>query len=105
MDSPSERGAFNSCPLSLGERARVRGNLAIHTRIQQRRSFYTALYGQTWVNFKDSCMGLVAELIRINRNKQSFFCFHIHTCDIMSGKSLTIKPRFESTNENQLTLE
>jgi hypothetical protein len=32
---PRERGAFNSCPLSLGERARVRVNLAIHTRIQQ----------------------------------------------------------------------
>jgi len=30
--SPGERGAFNSCPLTLGERARVRGNLAIHTR-------------------------------------------------------------------------
>jgi hypothetical protein len=26
-------------------------------------------------------------------------------CDIMFAKSLTIKPRSESTNENQLTLE
>ncbi|RUR83760.1 hypothetical protein PCC6912_20030 [Chlorogloeopsis fritschii PCC 6912] len=32
-------------------------------------SFYIGLYGQTWVNFKDSCVELVAELMKINRNK------------------------------------
>ncbi len=36
-------------------------------------SFSIGLYGQTWVNFKDSCMGLVAELMRINRNKRKYY--------------------------------
>jgi hypothetical protein len=36
---PRERGAFNYCSLSLGERARVRADLAIHTRSQQRLFF------------------------------------------------------------------
>jgi hypothetical protein len=50
---PRERGAFNSCPLSLGERARVRANLAIHTRIQQRRNFaiYIIIYALVIVNY------------------------------------------------------
>jgi hypothetical protein len=29
--------------------------------------------GQTWVNFKDDCMELVAELMRINRNKRKYY--------------------------------
>ena len=36
-------------------------------------SFYVGLYGQTWVNFKDTCMELVAELMRINRNKRKYY--------------------------------
>lgn len=39
-------------------------------RSQRRHSsFYIGLYGQTWVHFQDSCMDLVMELMRINRNK------------------------------------
>jgi hypothetical protein len=36
-------------------------------------SFYVGLYGQTWVNFKDICMELVAELMRLNRNKLKYY--------------------------------
>jgi hypothetical protein len=42
--SLGERGAFNSCPLSPRERARVRANLAIHTQIQQRLFFISQLF-------------------------------------------------------------
>jgi hypothetical protein len=33
-------------------------------------SFYIGLYGQTWVNFKEICMDMVMELMRLNRNKR-----------------------------------
>ncbi|WP_154655930.1 IS4 family transposase [Fortiea contorta] len=40
------------------------------SRSQRRHSsFYIGLYGQTWVHFKDSCIDLVTQLMRINRNK------------------------------------
>ena len=36
-------------------------------------SFYIGLYGQTWVNFKDICMELITELMRLNRNKRKYY--------------------------------
>lgn len=36
-------------------------------------SFYIGLYGQTWVNFKDICMELITELMRLNRNKCKYY--------------------------------
>lgn len=41
----------------------------------QRRhsSFYIGLYGQTWLNFKQICMELVTELMKINRNKLKYY--------------------------------
>jgi Transposase DDE domain len=36
-------------------------------------SFYVGLYGQTWVNFKESCIELVNELMRLNRNKRKYY--------------------------------
>ncbi|MHC5611382.1 MAG: IS4 family transposase [Nostoc sp.] len=36
-------------------------------------SFYVGLYGQTWVNFKDICMELIAELMRLNPNKRKYY--------------------------------
>ena len=36
-------------------------------------SFYVGLYGQTWVNFKDTCMELTTELMKLNRNKQKYY--------------------------------
>ncbi|MBF2065974.1 MAG: IS4 family transposase [Calothrix sp. C42_A2020_038] len=36
-------------------------------------SFYIGLYGQTWVNFKDTCMELVAELMRLNPSKLDYY--------------------------------
>ena len=40
-------------------------------RLERRHSsFYVGLYGQTWVNFKDVCLELVTELMRLNPNKR-----------------------------------
>lgn len=36
-------------------------------------SFYVGLYGQTWVNFKESCIELVNELMKLNRNKRKYY--------------------------------
>lgn len=36
-------------------------------------SFYIGLYGQTWVNFMDGCAHIVAELMKINRNKRKYY--------------------------------
>ena len=35
--------------------------------------FYIGLYGQTWLNFKDVCIELVAELMRLNLNKRKYY--------------------------------
>lgn len=46
------------------------GRIKEYGRIQRRHSsFYIGLYGQTWVNFMESCWGLVTELMRLNINK------------------------------------
>jgi hypothetical protein len=43
-------------------------------RLERRHSsFYVGLYGQTWVNFKDVCIELVNELMRLNRNKRKYY--------------------------------
>lgn len=45
-----------------------------HGRTERRHSsFYIGLYGQTWVNFKDVCMDLVTELMKLNRNKCKYY--------------------------------
>jgi hypothetical protein len=36
-------------------------------------SFYIGLYGQTWLNFKQVCMDLVTELMKLNRNKLKYY--------------------------------
>jgi Transposase DDE domain len=36
-------------------------------------SFYVGLYAQTWVNFKDICMELTTELMRLNTNKRKYY--------------------------------
>lgn len=36
-------------------------------------SFYIGLYGQTWLNFKEICMKLVTEVMKINRNKLKYY--------------------------------
>ena len=36
-------------------------------------SFYIGLYSQTWVNFKDICMKLITELMRLNPNKRKYY--------------------------------
>ena len=36
-------------------------------------SFYIGLYGQTWLNFKQLCLELVTELMKLNRNKLKYY--------------------------------
>lgn len=43
-------------------------------RIERRHSsFYIGLYGQTWVNFIESCEDLVTQLMRLHRNKWKYY--------------------------------
>lgn len=43
-------------------------------RTQRRHSsFYIGLYGQTWVNFIDGCAHIVADLMKLNRNKRKYY--------------------------------
>jgi hypothetical protein len=36
-------------------------------------SFYVGLYSQTWINFLDSCWGIVQDLMKLNRNKLEYY--------------------------------
>ncbi len=36
-------------------------------------SFYIGLYGQSWVSFVDQCAGVVADLMRLTRNKCKYY--------------------------------
>lgn len=46
------------------------GRVKEYERIERRHSsFYIGLYGQTWVNFMESCMELVNKIMILNRNK------------------------------------
>lgn len=50
------------------------GRIKEYGRFQRRHSsFYIGLYGQTWVNFMESCWKLVLRLIRLNRNKLKYY--------------------------------
>jgi hypothetical protein len=50
------------------------GRVKEYGRIERRHSsFYIGLYGQTWVNFIESCMEFVQKLMRLNRNKQQYY--------------------------------
>ena len=43
-------------------------------RVQRRHSsFYIGLYGQTWVNFMESCWGFVTQLMKLNRNRLEYY--------------------------------
>jgi Transposase DDE domain len=43
-------------------------------RVERRHSsFYVGLYGQTWLDFKESCIELVNELMKLNRNKMKYY--------------------------------
>ena len=50
------------------------GRIKEYGRVQRRHSsFYIGLYGQTWVNFIDSCWGLIVELMRLSPNKLEYY--------------------------------
>jgi hypothetical protein len=50
------------------------GRVKEYGRTQRRHSsFYIGLYGQTWVNFMEPCKDLVTDLMKLNRNKCSFY--------------------------------
>ena len=43
-------------------------------RVERRHSsFYVGLYGQTWVDFKQPCIELVNQLMKLNRNKRKYY--------------------------------
>jgi len=43
------------------------------TNFATAQQFYIGLYGQTWVNFMDGCADVVAELMKLNRNKREYY--------------------------------
>lgn len=50
------------------------GRVKEYGRTQRRHSsFYIGLYGQTWVNFIDECADIVAELMKLTRNKWKYY--------------------------------
>jgi hypothetical protein len=50
------------------------GRLKEYGRIERRHStFYIGLNGHNWVNFRESCLKLVTELMRLNPNKQKYY--------------------------------
>jgi len=50
------------------------GRIKEYGRFQRRHSsFYIGLYGQTWVNFMESCWELVMQLMRLHRNKLKYY--------------------------------
>lgn len=50
------------------------GRVKEYGRTERRHSsFYIGLYGQTWVNFMESCEDLVTELMRLHRNKWKYY--------------------------------
>jgi hypothetical protein len=50
------------------------GRVKEYGRIERRHSsFYIGLYGNNWVNFREPCLELVTELIKLNRNKQKYY--------------------------------
>jgi len=42
-------------------------------RTSRRHSSFILAYGQTWVNFMDGCADVVAELMKLNRNKREYY--------------------------------
>lgn len=50
------------------------GRIKEYGRVQRRHSsFYIGLYGQTWVNFMESCWSLITELMRLSLNKLEYY--------------------------------
>lgn len=50
------------------------GRLKEYGRIERRHSsFYIGLNGHNWVNFMESCLKLVTELMKLNPNKQKYY--------------------------------
>lgn len=50
------------------------GRIKEFGRLERRHSsFYIGLYGHNWVNFMETCWELVTELMKLNRNKRSFY--------------------------------
>ncbi len=50
------------------------GRIKEYGRIERRHSsFYIGLYGQTWVHFRQTCMNLVTELMKLHRNKHKYY--------------------------------
>ena len=50
-------------------------------------SFYIGLYGQTWVNFMESCWELVTKLMRLSRNKLEYYLRGIRAMELIQAVS------------------
>ncbi|MCL1474814.1 hypothetical protein LAY57_29740 [Argonema antarcticum A004/B2] len=69
-----------SCAILQGRKLKLRGLQKYIGRVNECRrdprrhsSFWIGLYGQCWVVGMEFCQGIVAELMRIRRNKLPFF--------------------------------
>ena len=50
------------------------GRIKEYGRVSRRHSsFYIGLYGQTWINFMESCWELVIDLMRLSSNKVEYY--------------------------------
>ena len=60
------------------------GRIKESGRVHRRHSsFYIGLYGQTWVNFMESCWSLVTELMQLNRNKLEYYLRGIRAMELI----------------------
>jgi hypothetical protein len=74
------RALAYSCAILQGRKFKQRGiqkyiSRLIESRLSQRRhsSFWIGLYGQSWVLGMELCHTTIAELMKIRRNKRTFF--------------------------------
>lgn len=62
------------------------GRVKEYGRVTRRHSsFYIGLYGQTWVNFVESCWGLVTELMKLSRNKLAYYLRGIRAMQLIQA--------------------
>lgn len=62
------------------------GRVKEYGRVTRRHSsFYIGLYGQTWVNFVESCWELVTKLMKLSRNKLEYYLRGIRAMELIQA--------------------
>ena len=62
------------------------GRVKEYGRVTRRHSsFYIGLYGQTWVNFVESCWELVTKLMKLSRNKLEDYLRGIRAMELIQA--------------------